>query len=873
MVNLNLPSRAAAIGAMAVPMNPTSSSSYFPNYRQISNINNSNQLQNLLKKQDQQARISNTNISSNFHIITQYILQSYFKVDLDGLQSLRIVDLIVDQTYPDSLTLRKLNENTSIKPYEYFNTISRDEDITRCPIFAMAIYFVIRWSHPNPPISIKTFNNIPLLDSNFISMTSSSANILSNLASAMTTNSKCTRSQFFQPSQDLISLIFPWLAPLKQDLLLIDRTNYKLNSFIELFEFFATTMIQDLRYLQNHPMLLPNIVSFVAKFIPDLFINEEFKSHTATTETFKPNDNDNNDMFNDNDSRFLELSRRFTTENIRLSQQITDLRSDLSSVQSMCDQILQMQRQIVSNNPQSTATRDLKQNPATDRNGVIILDKNSLNTSMLSSLVQSIEESQQLKQTANAVPVPVIPQQQPHQQQNLQQQQQQQHQPQHLQQQQLPQGDTPFLAPVNMFPSLSNPVPSMFTSQQQQQPQHQVQLQRIGLQPQDTILKRRLPLPTSAPPTGPGPFSPSPGPATVPANSDSPFNKRFRLDDKATPSQTALDSLLSKSIGSPKFPNVPGPGTGPNNGVASRFSSRFATPTTFAMPGSPSEVVQSLPLNPITSYTGQGSLQAQQDSESMPVVDQPDEESVSNLTAEAAEVTSQVTAAGATGSPNSVSKANHSSDQRTSVSKDSQGSGSSDDRSLSPKATTEKDTGGSKRGSHTNEKLGPNRHIKYKLSRENKTIWDLYTEWYIGLNGKPSIKNLIEDYGWRRWKVSDDSHFFPTRRIIIDYIENECDRGIKLGRFTNPEQPREEIRKVLVGDLEKFRINNGLTLNSLSMYFKNLTKENKEICIFDNFENWTVRAMTEDEKVKYCKRQHMKDNPSDGAPEKPKVTV
>ncbi|QLL32581.1 hypothetical protein HG536_0D01030 [Torulaspora globosa] len=842
MVNLNLPNRTA-------PMSSTMSSSYVPNYRQSSNINNSNQLQNLLKKQDQQARVSNTNISSNFHIITQYILQSYFKVDFDGLQSLKVVDLIVDQTYPDSITLRKLNENTSIKPYEYFNTISRDEDITRCPIFAMAIYFVIRWSHPNPPISIRTFNDIPLLDPSFI--TNSSANILSNLANTATTNSRCSRSKYFEPPPDLIGLIFPWLFPLKQDLLLIDRTNYKLNSFIELFEFFATTIIQDLRHLQNHPMLLPNIVSFVTKFIPDLFINEEFKSRTAAPDNFKLNDNDDNDMFNDNDSRFLELSRRFTTENIRLSQQITNLRSDLSSVQLVCDQILQMQKQLISTTQQTSALKDFKQNQTIDGNGVIILDRNTLNSSMLSSLVQSIENSQQqLKQPSNNFSVSQVPQQQ----------------------QQVQQTDASFLAPVNMFPSLSNPISSMFTSQQQQQQQQQLQNQRLGLHVQDPILKRKLPLPTSAPPTGTGPFSPSPGPATVNANPDSPFNKRFRFDEKATPSQTALDSLLSKSIGSPKFPNVPGPGAGSNNGIPSRFSSRFATPSTFAIPGSPSEAAQGLPLNSVVSYPGQSSLQSQQTGQSVSVPNRPNEEPAKNIESEPTSQASQVAAASGE-SPSSASKSNPGSDQRMSVSRDAQSSGSSDDKSLSPKLSTEREISTSKKSSQTGEKLGPNRHIKYKLSRENKTIWDLYTEWYIGLNGKPSIKNLIEDYGWRRWKVSDDSHFFPTRRIIIEYIENECDRGIKLGRFTNPDQSREEIRKILVADLEKFRINNALTLNSLSMYFKNLTKENKEICIFDNFEDWTLRAMTEDEKVKYCKRQHLKDNPSEGASDKPKIAV
>ncbi|SCW03601.1 LAFE_0G14070g1_1 [Lachancea fermentati] len=153
-----------------------------------------------------------------------------------------------------------------------------------------------------------------------------------------------------------------------------------------------------------------------------------------------------------------------------------------------------------------------------------------------------------------------------------------------------------------------------------------------------------------------------------------------------------------------------------------------------------------------------------------------------------------------------------------------------------------------------NGNLSSGEALKYKLSRENKTIWDLYSEWYIGLNGKPSIKSLIDTYGWRRWKVSEDSHFFPTRRIIIDYIERECDRGIRAGRFLNTD--REAIRKMVTDDLEKFRAANGLTLNSLSMYFRNLTRKNTEICIYDNFQDWSILLIDDEEKNKYCKRQH-----------------
>ncbi|SCU91771.1 LAMI_0E07184g1_1 [Lachancea mirantina] len=152
-----------------------------------------------------------------------------------------------------------------------------------------------------------------------------------------------------------------------------------------------------------------------------------------------------------------------------------------------------------------------------------------------------------------------------------------------------------------------------------------------------------------------------------------------------------------------------------------------------------------------------------------------------------------------------------------------------------------------------------NEAFKYKLSRDNKTVWDLYNEWYVGLGGNPSIKSLIEMYGWRRWKVNDDSHFFPTRRIIIDYIERECQRGLRHGRFVNTD--REAIRKVVTEDLEKFRVANGLSLNSLSMYIRNLTRRNAEICIYSNFQDWAITLLSEDIKNKFCRRHHHRHRP------------
>lgn len=323
---------------------------------------NTNQLNALLSQLEQQTSVDSTSTSSNFYSIAQYILQSYFKVNVDSLNSLKLVDLIVDQTYPDSLTLRKLNEGATGQPYDYFNTVSRDADISKCPIFALTIFFVIRWSHPNPPISIENFTTVPLLDSNFISLNSNPLLYIQNQNPNSNSSVKVSRSQTFEPSKELIDLVFPWLSYLKQDMLLIDRTNYKLYSLCELFEFMGRVAIQDLRYLSQHPLLLPNIVTFISKFIPELFQNEEFKGIGSIK-------NSNNNALNNVtgietqflnpsteevsqkvDSYFMELSKKLTTENIRLSQEITQLKADMNSVGNVCNQILQLQRQLLSGN-------------------------------------------------------------------------------------------------------------------------------------------------------------------------------------------------------------------------------------------------------------------------------------------------------------------------------------------------------------------------------------------------------------------------------------------------------------------------------------------------------------------------------------------
>ncbi|CCD25097.1 transcription regulator GCR1 NDAI_0E02800 [Naumovozyma dairenensis CBS 421] len=1000
---------------------------------------NTNRLKHLLSQQEQQSSITSSNTTSNFYAITQFILQLYFKVDINSLASLRLIDLIVDQTYSDSLTLRKLNDGDA---YQYFNTISRDPDISKCPIFALAIYFIIRWSHPNPPITIFNYFNIPLLDPNFILLDSNPLLYMQNedvLNGINNSNIRIPRAELFEPSRDLIDIVFPWLPSLRQDMLQIDRTNYKLHSLCELFEFMGKVVIQDLRYLNQHSLLLPNILSFIAKFIPELFQMDQFKNIEAynttnnnmvngniniepwlsSNTTYDPSIRNNtsrsqftnvynntisynadpaltaisssidNNFNNSNttyqipeeiESRFLELSKKLTVENIRLSQQVTQLKTDLSSVTTMCNEILKLQKAMATN-------------------------PNTIRTDAVTDSVTGVTPITVPDSSAMEKPTPKIPQGAP-------------------------------IKPTFKSPPIISPAANL----------------------SDKIQKRELP------PISPNdhldqmsPYSPQ-----SPGIIGSPYSrKRYRLDDKPTPSQTALDSLLSTSIQSPHIQVDPLIAAKTANATTTKITksktkkpknaptlnqirkNQFNSPVTFAMADSTStsssnssitnrdsasvptqskkdkeavlvvdspqpkvtNTIKKTPLVPMRKVLERPLLVRNDSTTSMPM--SPSEQPAAKVIdarapASAIEPFSPKTLVKELDKRNMTKKADYNgkstnedirvgedentikgildkdvsetaenkkteknNELRENINKIEKDSKDKDDHehkednkdkdedkdrdedkdkktktnidngsdkikstpsevkedtpvlsiplqpvtksvssiplikrssalphltninralqnfpnmaslgtfinnlsasnltpsdisSLSHKASTpqigkrQSTTPASRTGQ------GPNDNIKYKLSRENKTIWDLYTEWYIGLNGKPSIKKLIEKYGWRRWKVTEDSHFFPTRRIIMDYIETECDRGIKLGRFTKPDQPREEIRKIIVSDLEKFRINNGLTLNSLSLYFRNLTKHNEEICVFENFKSWSVGSMTEEEKVKYCKRQHL----------------
>lgn len=953
VANLLSPVRSTAENELKSHGGGSSSYNDRDNYKEL-NGQFTNPIQRLLSLQEQATSFSTQKTTANFFSITQYILQSYFKVDVSLLSSLKLVDLVVDHSCPDSLTLRRLSDPTSHNGrYQYFNTVSRDPDISKCPIFALSVYFIIRWSHPNPSITISNYGNISLLDPLSISYDSSPLTFTPGTGISSSTE-RVAYSLSFEPSEKLVEYVFPWLPILKQNMLLYDRTNYRLYSFCELFSFMARVIIQDLFYLKQHSLLLPNIVTFISKFIPDLLQQEEFRGPNSADlgpcKEKTPNkgktdlqsshisglreDASFKDLVVQQvDSRFLELSRKLTTENIRLSQQISQLKTDLSSLTSLCNEILRLQqRSLPAKGDKTSHTEDsvpqgtglngvapeaedssLQESDTTaakssqvvgDKKdnglagGILILDRDSLNANLLTTLLHSLTGKPKLDTSSNQPPDSAA----------------------HVT---FPQGDLPSVSASTVPPSVSNSsdvLPSQSGGKKEASSQAlsygteklpnltadedtYVQLSRLGgssIVSEGPITKRpRLDVRQTVSQNQAGVTIPDSRPDSKPTVQS--IRQDISLSPVATTSVQTVPDTSSISAGPVTSTELVQAENGPVQPTdhslpsevfaAGETSSKLETTQKTAVTtqidnspstlsdrvnvadsavtvayGSPAKMNQNLTSNPPTITAPGRELSETSLTRCSPqeVTTQPLQQSQAPIDSTATRMWEDASAVTAHDEPvydgattNSVISSVPDNAARVPLRRNSHSEVSLAPNSVIPRPPSDPirpkkcSTSGS-----APTKVGPNDNIKYKLSRDNKTVWDLYTEWYIGFNGKLSIKKLIENYGWRRWKVSEDSHFFPTRRVIMDYIETEVDRGVKYGRFMNVDESRDDIRRIIVGDLEKFRIDNGLTLNSLSLYFRNLTKNNKEICIFEDFKSWKIRLMSEDEKIKYCKRQY-----------------
>jgi len=58
----------------------------------------------------------------------------------------------------------------------------------------------------------------------------------------------------------------------------------------------------------------------------------------------------------------------------------------------------------------------------------------------------------------------------------------------------------------------------------------------------------------------------------------------------------------------------------------------------------------------------------------------------------------------------------------------------------------------------------------HRMSRELRTVRQLWDEWFTGLNGRPSIDQLNKEWG-SRWRTdSKEMNFYSRRKVIIDEI-------------------------------------------------------------------------------------------------------
>ncbi|KAL1976051.1 hypothetical protein VTN31DRAFT_4443 [Thermomyces dupontii] len=108
--------------------------------------------------------------------------------------------------------------------------------------------------------------------------------------------------------------------------------------------------------------------------------------------------------------------------------------------------------------------------------------------------------------------------------------------------------------------------------------------------------------------------------------------------------------------------------------------------------------------------------------------------------------------------------------------------------------------------------LGPNpapddpRHPIYTMSREVKTVPDLWRVWTEGLHGNPPIQVLESQHGseWRR--EHNERMFCHCRKRIIDAIQERCRRGMPI--------------RAVVEELEQMPARGNMSLHKLSEAFR-----------------------------------------------------
>jgi hypothetical protein len=103
----------------------------------------------------------------------------------------------------------------------------------------------------------------------------------------------------------------------------------------------------------------------------------------------------------------------------------------------------------------------------------------------------------------------------------------------------------------------------------------------------------------------------------------------------------------------------------------------------------------------------------------------------------------------------------------------------------------------------------------YKLSREARTIPDLWREWTVGLAGLPSVEDLDRMYG-ARWRCGNERQYYSTRKVIIEEIRRRAGDAATDGR----------LREVVM-QMEEERLASKVSLDKVIKILKNTAKGKK----------------------------------------------
>ena len=90
----------------------------------------------------------------------------------------------------------------------------------------------------------------------------------------------------------------------------------------------------------------------------------------------------------------------------------------------------------------------------------------------------------------------------------------------------------------------------------------------------------------------------------------------------------------------------------------------------------------------------------------------------------------------------------------------------------------------------------------YRLSRDVRTIPDLWKEWTIGLGSLPPIDELDRLYG-SRWRTGNEIQYYSTRKRIVDEIKRRAGNSATTEDYKTVVRGMEEERTHSKASLDK----------------------------------------------------------------------